>query len=83
MSQIYMTHPAHGAMFVASNYEAEIHEKHGWVRGEWKKKEALKADIDDLESLRLKAQELGVDVDRRWGEGRLIKEIEARSDSGD
>lgn len=39
------------------------------------------ASEDDIDALREKAESLGVDVDRRWGERRLKDEITKASDA--
>jgi hypothetical protein len=46
--------------------------------------ESLLDDIDDLAELREEADDLGITVDKRWGESRLREEIEkAKSEDGE
>lgn len=76
---IHMTHKIHGAMHVYAEMDVVAAEKNGWVRTQAPAPVEAPAvetpQDDDKEALILKAEALGVRVDRRWSIARLKEEI--------
>lgn len=72
MKTVTLVHPVHGeGIFMENNLPADTE----WapLGAEQPKQDAAPPSVDELRGI---AEKLGIKIDRRWGEKRLIEEIQ-------